>query len=216
MSRRRRALLVLALSLTLGAVAAGDVSRREAALRDGIGPGVRVLVAAEDLPAGAELTPRRLALRTVPERYAPAAAFVDPGEVAGLRTAAAVPRGADITSAVIASADERLPGDIGLRAGERAAQLVATAPPGAVVAGATVDVLAVGEGPSSTRLLLRGAEVLGAAPADPGPRGEGERVVVTLRVTAAQAVALAGAEAAAREVRLLARPREDGGRRGVP
>lgn len=206
MTRRRRALLVLGLSLALGAVAAGDVARREAALRDALGPGARVLVAAADLPAGAALTPKRLALRSLPGRYVPAGAFTDPGEVAGLRTAAPVPRGADITVATIAPDDERAPGDLGLHAGERAAQLVAAAPPGAVVAGSRVDVLAVGGGPSSTRLLLRDAEVLAAAPEASGPAGEGSRVAVTLRVTAAQAVTLAGAEAAAREVRLLARP----------
>ena len=202
MSRRRRALLLLALALALGTLAGADVARREAALREGVGPSVRVLVAARDLPAGAALTPARLARRTVPARFAPAGAFTDPVEVAGLRTAAPIARGVDVTTAAVDAG--RPPGDLGLRPGERAAQLVAAAPAGAVGPGARVDVLAVGDG--GARLLLQDAEVLAAAPADPGARDALPRVAVVLRATLGQAVALAGAEAAARQVRLLPRP----------
>ena len=65
MSRRRRAALLLGLALVLGALAAADVGRREAALRAQVGPAVEVLVArtsllvgqrlAVDVPAGAPL-----------------------------------------------------------------------------------------------------------------------------------------------------------------
>lgn len=205
MSPRRRALLLLGLAAALGTLAARDVARREAALREGVGPTARVLVAAADLEAGAELTADRLAWRTVPARFAPAAAFTDPAEVAGLRTAGPVPAGADLTTAAIETGDGA-PGELGLAPGQRAAMLTGAAPEGAVVPGARVDVLAVGEGPSTTRLVLRDAEVLAAVPAPAGPRSDAPRTTATLRVTLAQAVALAGEEAAAREVRLLPRP----------
>lgn len=202
MSRRRRAVLLLALATALGALAGTDVARREAALREGLGPAVRVLVAATDLEPGAPLTPDVLARRTLPARFAPAGAFTDPSEVAGLRTAAAIPRGGDVTTATIEAADDD-GGALGLRPGERAARVVASAPAEAVVPGATVDVLAVGDGPATTRLLLRGAEVLAAEPA---VAEDGDRLAVTLRTTLEQAVALAGEAAAAQEVRLLPRP----------
>ena len=66
MSRRRRAALLLGLALVLGALAASDVARREAALREQVGPAVDVLVARRPLVAGRRLVAGDLALRHVP------------------------------------------------------------------------------------------------------------------------------------------------------
>jgi pilus assembly protein CpaB len=95
---------------------------------------------------------------------------------------------------------------------------VASADPQAVVPGAHVDVLvtrdASGAG-GQTRLALEDVEVLAVAPAPPGDHAQdGPRVAATLRVTLAQAVYLAAAQAYAREVRLLARPPGDRSRAG--
>ena len=75
MSRRRRAAVLIGLSIILGALAASNVSGREAALRRAVGPAIPVLVARTQLAAGARLEPRALAVRRVPARYAPAAAY---------------------------------------------------------------------------------------------------------------------------------------------
>ena len=74
MSRRRRAALLLGLALVLGALAASDVARREAALRDQVGPAVEVLVARAPLSTGRRVRPGDLAVRRVPEQFAPAGA----------------------------------------------------------------------------------------------------------------------------------------------
>jgi len=102
-----------------------------------------------------------------------------------------------------------------LRRGERALDLVAVGAADTVVAGARVDVLVTYEGRAgasgTTRLALADVEVLAARPppsADqPDSAGGLPRLLATLRVTVRQAVALTGAAAAARQVRLLPRPR---------
>jgi pilus assembly protein CpaB len=101
-----------------------------------------------------------------------------------------------------------------LARGERALDLMALADPGAVTAGARVDVLVTYDGragaPGATRMALEDAEVLQARPANPaeGPDASAglPRVLATLRVRVRQAVALTAAVSAAREVRLLPRP----------
>src|ERR1700761_9442356 len=71
MTRRRRAALLLGLALVLGALAASDVGRREAALRSQLGPDVDVVVARRPLAAGHMLRLADLALRRMPAPYAP-------------------------------------------------------------------------------------------------------------------------------------------------
>ena len=73
MSRRRRALLLGGLALVLGGLAASNVAGREAALQRRIGGLVDVVVAREPIAAGAPIRRRGLAVRRVPERFAPAA-----------------------------------------------------------------------------------------------------------------------------------------------
>jgi len=72
MTRRRRAAVLIGLALVLGALAASDVSGREAELRRQIGAPVPVLVARTALRPGARLDAGALAVRHVPARYAPA------------------------------------------------------------------------------------------------------------------------------------------------
>jgi pilus assembly protein CpaB len=220
MSRRRRAAILIGLSIILGALAASDVSGREAALRREIGPTVPVLVTRTRLAAGARVDPGALAIRRVPSRYAPAAAYRSSDEVAGLRSAVAIPAGADLEPAVVDDGTRSAgPSGPALRAGERVAQIVAVGPAQALGPGARVDVLvtreAAGDSAGSTTLALEDVEVLRAARA-PAAGGSGAgaalpRVALDLRVSVRQAVYLAAAQSFARELRVL--PRAPGDRR---
>ena len=220
MSRRRRAALLAGLALLLGGLAASDVSRREAALEARLSPVVAVVVVRGDVPAGTRLTARRLALRQVPARYAPAGAFARPAGVIGLRAAVSLSAGTDLVPALLDDGSEasEQPG-APVRPGERVAELVARGSPALVRTGSRVDVLVTRDGPTGgqgrTEIALQDAEVL-AATAAPAGDGEaaGDRVAVSLRVTLRQAVELAAAEQYAREVRVLARAAGDRGRRG--
>jgi pilus assembly protein CpaB len=212
-SRRRRGLALAALALILGGLAASDVSSREAAIDRRLGPAVPVVVARADLPAGHTIKPADLAIRHVPARYAPAAAFANPSEAAGLRTAAAVVHGTDLVPALLA--DGNADGTASLRPGERVSTFVAIAPAKLVQPGGRVDVLvtrAAGDGNSgATTLSLSGLEVLAASPAQNNSQSGEQQVSVSLRVSVRQAVFLAAAGSFAREIRLLPRAAGDDG-----
>jgi pilus assembly protein CpaB len=213
MSARRRALLLLALALMLGLLAASSVQRREAALDAALGPSTRVLVTAAPVAAGAALAQARPALRALPRRWAPPDALTDPAALAGAQAAVALPAGAYVTRAVLRTPGAAAP-PVG--PGERVAEVVARGDPATVVAGARVDVLvtreASGERPGTTVLALEDVEVLDAAAApaaaDAAPQS-GATVAASLRVTVSQAVYLAAAQSFARELRLLPRSPAD-------
>jgi pilus assembly protein CpaB len=206
MTRRRRAAALLGLALLLGVLAASDVAGREAALRRQLGPTVPVVVVRAPLRAGDRIARAALALRFVPERYAPASAFRDPADAVGRRAGVPIAAGADLGPALLrVPASPAAPAGPALRRGERALDLVAV---GAAAPGARVDVVVTDDGRGgATRLVLAGAQVLATRPA-PAPDAPDAlpRVVATLRVTVRQAVALTAAAASAREVRLLVRP----------
>jgi pilus assembly protein CpaB len=202
MSRRRRGALLIGLALALGGLAASDVDRREAAVRAQLAPLVDVVVARRDLPPGRQVMPSDLALRRIPARYAPVGAASGPDEVLGRRPAVGVGRGGYLGPAVFEDESAARPPSI--RSGERAVEVAGTGSAQLVVAGARVDVVVVPER-GGARLALTGADVLAARPLAAADGGDAARVAATLRVTAAQALALASLEAGAREVRLLAR-----------
>jgi pilus assembly protein CpaB len=217
-TRRRRAALLLGLALVLGALAASDVSRREAALRDQLGPLVDVVVAARQLDAGRRVRADDLSVRRVPERFAVGGGPALPELLIGQRLAVHVPAGAPVGEHHLERA-AAAPGPA-IRRGERAAEVVASGSPELVAAGSRVDVLVTrerGEGGSGgTELALEDVEVLAARPAAAGARdGSGPQVQATLRVTVRQAVYLAAAGAFAREIRLLARAVGDHRRTGT-
>lgn len=215
MSRRRRALLLGAVSLVLGALAASHVARREAAVARQLGPLVDVVVARGAIAQGGRLSAARLAVRAVPGRYAPAGAFADTAELAGLRAAVPVPAGADIVAGMVEDGTRPARPGAPVRRGERVAELEATGSPELVQPGSRVDVVVTrgGDGtPGRTELALEDVEVLGSAPGrdDTGP----PKVLASLRVTVRQAVYLAAAQSFAREIRLLPRASGDD-RRGA-
>jgi pilus assembly protein CpaB len=205
-SRRRRAALLLGLALVLGSLAAADVGRREAALRAQVGPAVEVLVARGSLPAGRRLAAGDIAVRRVPERFAPTAGTVAELLV-GQRLAVDVPAGAPLDQHLLERAVVAGPA---LRRGERAAEVVARGSPALVVAGARVDVVVTGE--HRTELALADVEVLAARAVREAEQGP--QVAATLRVTVRQAVYLAAASAYASTIRLLVRAPGDRGSSG--
>ena len=220
MSRRRRAALLLGLALVLGALAASDVARRESALRAELAPLVDVVVAREPLEAGKRVRAGDLARRSVPARFAPAGAVgVVPELLIGRRLAVPVPAGGPVGPLLLEPAAP--PAGAGIARGQRAAEVLASAAPGTVVAGARVDVLVTrdrGAGAGATELALQDVEVLAARQAEPpgdAARRSGPAVAATLRVSVRQAVYLAAAGSFAREVRLLARAPGDRGRVGA-
>ena len=229
--RRRRGVLLLALALACGALAASSVHGRVEAVERRVGPLVTVAVAARDVPAGGRLTRAAVGTRRVPAAYVPRAAL-RPGEVpVGARLPAALSAGSYLTAVLLRPAGASSGG--ALRRGERAVDLAVTGGRGLAsnaAPGARVDVLVSTEsreGAGRTFLALESAELLAVRPLDGELGGEpsaggAERsepdAVATLRVSLERAVYLSAAQNFAREVRLLARPpgdRRRAGRRAV-
>jgi pilus assembly protein CpaB len=215
MPRRRRAAILLGLALVLGGLAASDVAGREAALRRAVGPTVPVVTARAPIAPGTPLDARRLAVRHVPARFAPALAYASPAALAGTKAAVALSAGEDLTPAAVDDGTTSAAG-APVRAGERVADLVARGPARLIRAGTRVDVLVTrerGDGTGSTSIALEDAEVLAAhgvtAATDADDPGTPDRVAVSLRVSTRQAVFLAAAESFARELRLLPRAADD-------
>lgn len=198
MSRRRRGLLLVGLSLVLGALAAADVGRREAALDRRLAPLVPVLVARADLAPGRPLRAGDVEPREIPARWAPLGAAGSAGEVVGTVPAVRIPRGAYVTAAALTAAD----GASIVRRGERAVEILAAGSPDLVAPGARVDVLVTRER-AGTRLALQDVEVLSSRSAEDAAGTA--RIAATLRVTLRQAVYLTAAQTFARELRLLPR-----------
>ena len=210
MSGGRRAAVLGGLAVVLGSLAASDVSGREAALRRGLGPIVRVVVARAQIPAGAPVRAASLAVRRAPSRYAPSQTFHDPAEVVGARAGVSIPAGTDLQPALLAGASAA--SEVTVRPGERIARIVAVGVARELSPGTLTDVLITRDGPGGsarTRLALRAAEVVASAPAPRSPEGDQAglpRVALALRVTLRQAIALVEAQNGARELRALPRP----------
>jgi pilus assembly protein CpaB len=206
-TRRRRASLLLGLAIVLGALAATNVSHREAALRAQLGPLTDVVVARRDLPAGRVLALADLADRRVPARYAPPGGTAFAAALAGQRLAVAVPSGGPVTAELLVRRSASRAA--ALRRGRRAVDVVATGSAQAVVAGARVDVLVTTErrdrSPGVTRLALQDVVVLAARSLPATDDARQPRVLATLQVSAADAVYLAAAQSFAGDIRLLAR-----------
>jgi pilus assembly protein CpaB len=212
-TRRRRALLLGGLALVLGGLAASNVAGREAALSRRVGGLVDVVVAREAIAEGSPIRRRALALRRVPERFAPLSAIRSPDVLVGLKATVDIAKHMDVTATMVGDGRPRSAGPA-LGKGERIAEVVALGSPELITSGSRVDVLVTPEPRPTERgetvLALEDVEVLEAAPvADEDVRrsegAPGQRVAVALLVTLRQAVYLAAAQDFARELRLLPR-----------
>jgi pilus assembly protein CpaB len=227
--RRRRAAVLISLALACGGLAASRVQTRASEVESQVGGLRPVLVTRTAVAPGGRLRAAQLAIRQVPDRFAPADALVRPEQVVGQRVAGALAPGAYVTSGALAAnpSDDRAPGSP-LRRGERSVD-VAVAGGGALTTaqpGTRVDVLVTtearsGSGNGRTFLALQDVELLGARASDEGPAGGSDDgvaaragTIATLRVTLRQAVYLTAAQSFAREIRLLAR--SPGDRRAAP
>jgi pilus assembly protein CpaB len=218
--RRRRAAVLLSLALACGGLAASRVQTRQSEVDAAVGPLVPVLVTRADVRPGARLGAEKLAVRQVPERFAPRDALIAPAQVSGRRAVGALPAGSYVTAGAFATGGERQADAPGapIRRGERSADVavaggeaLAGAPPGT-----RVDVLVTTESRSGaggrTYLALQDVELLGARAAD-GATGGGAgggaaahaTTIATLRVTLREAVFLTAAQSFARELRVLVR-----------
>jgi pilus assembly protein CpaB len=210
----------VSVSLASGGLAASQVRDRERSVAAQVGPAVPVLVAARELPAGARVPARALALRRVPARFVPPDALTASDGLAGARTAVPIPAGSYVTAGLFERSNDGHRGGGVVGRGERAVSVVVSGAAGLAV-GSRVDVLVsteVGAGGGRTLMALAGADLLrldagptGAAP----PEGTGgPTALATLRVTLRQAIYLTAADNFAREIRLLPRPPGDRSRAG--
>jgi Flp pilus assembly protein CpaB len=212
--RRRRGALWMALAGAAGLLAV-VLTLRAAGQPE---PGGWVLVARSPLPPGlfidATVVAEALAPAPVPSGLELGGLLSSADEALGRRTAAPVAPGEPLTQAALGGAPGA--GTAPLAVGERAVAVPLSAAGGGagLSAGARVDVVAsTGEGPAGrTRVVVADAEVL--ATTEASPEGElGASGETLLRVTSAQARRLTAALNFAREVRLLARPRDEVGSR---
>jgi pilus assembly protein CpaB len=210
-ARRRRGLVLLALALASGGLAASQVQERERRVDARVGPLVPVVVATRDLAPDRAVERRDLALERVPARFLPSDAVASPAGLAGARPAVPVPAGAYVTASLLGGGARR--GRAPLRPGERAVEIGVTAA-GALAGaapGSRVDVLVSTErhdGAGRTFLALEDVQLLGLRAAGAGAE-DAATAVATLRVSLRQAVYLAAADSFGHEVRLLARPAGD-------
>lgn len=217
MKQARRGGLLVALALVLGGLAASDVARREADVAAQLAPLVPVVVAHADLGAGTKVKRDHLAVRRIPERYAPVGAARSSEELVGRELVVPVVAGAAVGESQLA---DPLAGGAPVSRGERAVEVVGIGSSDLIVAGAKVDVLVTRERDSrsagGTQLALENVEVIAARRVSGDADGaDVPRVSATLRVSPRQAVYLAAAQSFAREIRLLPRAIGDSGRVGA-
>jgi pilus assembly protein CpaB len=220
--RRRRGLLLLALAVASGGLAASQVRERERRVDAKVGPLVPVVVAARELPPDEPLRPADMTIERVPARYVPPDALGAPARLAGARPAVPVAAGAYITAGLLQGAAAAAEGP--LRPGERAVEVAVSGGVSSVSGpGSRVDVLVSTQhhdGAGRTYVALENVVLLdlrpmgGGAPIDEAMDQPTATAVATLRVTARQAVYLTAAATFAHEVRLLTRPPGDRRRTG--
>jgi len=207
MSRRGRSLVFL--------LGAGLAALCAAAIADGYGERVArgygelhpVLVAGDDLPAGAAIDPGALELRRVPDRFTPPGALRSAAEALGLEPVAPVPAGSYLLATQLRPpTDEAGPA---LARGRRPVEIAVSGADALLVAGgqpvgAKVDVVVTaepsGSGDGRTYVAAAGVPLLALGPGEDGPGGSS---AATLGLTRGQALRLIAAQSYARRVTVL-------------
>jgi pilus assembly protein CpaB len=215
-------LALFGVSATCAGLAASLVNGYARDVRSQVGPLVPVLVARASVDRGVRVTAARassrLAMRRVPERFAPPSALHSPREAVGLRASSSIAPGDYVSRADLTAATASAAPSSGLRA--RLVELPVVggnAVRSFMRPGLRVDVLVTSErtqGSGRTYLALQRIELVDLNRLEEGgasASGDARRAdsVATLRVTLRQAVLLTAAQNFAREVRLVPRPPGD-------
>jgi Flp pilus assembly protein CpaB len=192
--RASRVLFVLSLLVATAAtlVLRGHLARL-AERAQAAGPGRPVLVAASDLDRGTVLDAASVRTEQVPDRYRPPGALGTPEEAAGRALASDVAAGEPLTATRLAP----LGGPVAslVPDGLRAVAVTSTVPPGTLVPGDRVDVLATyASGRPHTETVVGGAEVLSLAESGRGEElGGGVTAVLLVSPDTAESLAFARA-----------------------
>jgi len=216
MSRRARAIAFLLPALAAAAAAAAIAEGYGSSVADGYGPLRPVVVLATDLPPGTRIGPEEagsaLAVRRVPQRFAPPGALVSPGEAVGLVARAALPAGSYLLGPQLGP-PRRAGAPAGLGRGRRPVEIAVSGADallavGASPAGTRVDLVVTSEprgpGPGRTHVAAAAVPLLALRPGADGPE-PGGLAAATLGLTRSQALRLIAAESFARKVTLLPR-----------
>jgi len=134
-------IVVAVLASVLAFSSARSWAARIETTRPEVGPPVQVVVAARALRRGEVVPADALSTRTMPERYVPAGTVRDVAEAAGRIAVADVVAGEVVTAARLAHAHAGALAAL-VPPGLRALAVPAAAPPGGIVPGDRVDVLA--------------------------------------------------------------------------
>jgi Flp pilus assembly protein CpaB len=217
MSRRARAIAFLLPALAAAAAAAAIAEGYGSSVADGYGPLRPVVVLAADLPPGTRIGPEEagsaLAVRRVPQRFAPPGALVSPREAVGLVARAALPAGSYLLGPQLGPPRRGGAAPAGLGRGRRPVEIAVSGADallavGASPAGTRVDLVVTSEprgpGPGRTRVAAAAVPLLALRPGADGP-GPGGLAAATLGLTRRQALRLIAAESFARKVTLLPR-----------
>lgn len=201
MSRAARfAIAAAACALLAGWLTFSYTSRAE----QHAGPMREVLVASTSMERGARVgADVQFTVLSVPTRFAPPDALVEPADAIGERLQVALPAGAFVTRSALSGGDQPA-GRFKLRPTERAVTVdVVVSPYGeSLSAGDHIDLYASGYGgDQSTEALIAGAEVLDVAE---GPAPDRQRP--TVRLMGEQVAAVVRADVFAHELRAVLRP----------
>jgi Flp pilus assembly protein CpaB len=224
MSRRGRALAFLAGALLCAGLAAALAGGYERSVSEQLGALRPVLVTETRLPANRPIEPRQaeraLAVRRVPERFAPPGALTSPAEAVGLEPAADLAPGAYVLGGQLAPPRRRGREGPEVSRGLSPIEIEVTGA-GALAASAggaqpsRVDVVVTSEpgpgGRGRTYVAAEGVELLGLVEGGPGSpeddplaaAGAPTVFTATLAVARPQALKLIQAENFARQVRLI-------------
>ena len=155
-------------------------------------PGVRLLVAAREVPAGATLSPADLTVLTLPPEAVPDGALTEPDQALGRTVVAQVPPRAVITTSCLTSTGTLVaPGRLALPV-----TLAAAAPVALLRPGDTIDLLGVGS-TGVVEVLARGVRVVTITVADQaGGLVAGEDPVVLVDLSPAEATLVVAAATA--------------------
>jgi Flp pilus assembly protein CpaB len=212
MSRRTRALALLAGAIAAAAVGATLVADYGSSVARGYGPLRSVVVSTAELPRGRPISPRQastmLEVRRVPARFVPPGALVDPSDALGLELRGPVPAGSYLLAGNLGPVGERARPQ-GLGGGRRPVEIAVSGADALLAAGGpgrAVDVVVTtepeGPGPGRTYVAAVAVPLLALGPGDDGP-GPGGLSAATLGLTRRQALRLIAAESFARKLTLL-------------